>query len=99
MPTSVVPIVVMIDAVVVPVAIPIVASIQSPTWTRKARVDIPIRTVRKSVASVIADVVTDVHIVPNIDVCVVPDARSIAADARSVHNVVVDIVDIVAGAR
>jgi hypothetical protein len=86
---------VMIDAVVVPVAIPIVAAIQAPSWTRKTWVDIPIRSIRKPVASVISDVVADVHVVANIDVCVVPDARSIAADTRSVHNVV-DIVDVVA---
>ena len=93
----------MIDAVVVPVAIPVIASIQPPTRTGITWIDIPVWTVWKSVSNAVANVVADVHAVANIDVCVVPNARSIAAyarsvatDTRSVHNVVVDIVDVVA---
>ena len=85
MPTAVVPIVMVVDTVVMPVAVPVVTTVQTPTWTRKSWVNIPIGSIRKPVANV----VTDVDAIANIDVRVVADTWTISANARSVHDVVI----------
>ncbi len=93
MPTTVVPVVMVIDTVVVPIVIPVTATSQSPTWTRKTRIDVPVRTIRVPVTNVIVDVaVTDIDVIPNIDIRIVPNAGTITADARTVDNVIPRVV-------
>ena len=72
---------VIIDAVVVPVAIPIVTTIESPTWPGKSWIDIPIRSIGETISSVVANV----YAVANVNVCVIAKTRAISAKARSVE--------------
>ncbi len=93
MPTSVVPIVMVIDTVVMPVAIPIISiAIESPTWPRKTWIHIPIWPIRIpidcTVSKAVPKAISDVNVVANIDIRVVADARPVATDARSVDCVV-----------
>ena len=58
MPTTVVPVVMVIDTVVMPIVIPVTATSKSPARTRKTRIDVPVRTIRVPVTNVIVDVAT-----------------------------------------
>lgn len=91
MPTAVVPIVMIVDTVVMPVIIPVVTAVDAPAWSRKSRVDIPIGPIGKPVANAVTKVVSNIDVVPNVDVRVVTDAWTISTDTRSVGNIVVDV--------
>jgi hypothetical protein len=78
------------DAVVVPIVIPVTSITQPPTRARKTRINVPIRTIRIPVTEVVVDVaITDIT---NVDIRIVPDAGSIAADARTVDDIVPRVV-------
>lgn len=94
MPTAVVPIVMVVDTVVMPVIIPVVAAVYSPTRSRKSWVDIPIGPIGKPVADAVSNVVSNIDAVTNIDVRVVTDAWTISTNTRSVDNIVIVIVDV-----
>ena len=82
-----------IDTVVVPIVIPVTATSQSPTRTRKTRIYVPVRTIRVPVTNVIVDVaIADIDVIPNVDIRIVPKARTITADARTVDNVIPRVV-------
>ncbi len=76
---------VVIDTVVVPITIPVVTTIQAPTRTRKTGIDIPIRSIR----ILIAEVVTNVDTVADIDIRIVAKAHIIATKVRSIETIVV----------
>ncbi len=94
MPTAVVPIVMVVNTVVMPVIIPVVTAVYSPTRSRKSRVDIPIGPIGKPVSNAVANVVTNVDAVTNIDVRVVTNAWTISTSTRSVDNIVIVAVDV-----
>jgi hypothetical protein len=79
-----------VDAVVVPIVIPVTSITQPPTRTRKTRIHVPIRTIRIPVTEVVVDVaIVDTT---NVDIRIVPNAGSITADARTVNDIVPRVV-------
>lgn len=90
MPTAVVPIVMIVNTVVMPVIIPVVTAVYSPTRSRKSRIDIPIGPIWK----LVTNAVTNVDAVANVDVRVVTNTWTISTNTRSVDNIIVVAVDI-----
>ena len=92
MPTAVVPVVTIVDAVVMPVIVPVIG-IDPPTWTREPRIEIPIGSIQRSIPDI--DAVTDVDVVADVDVAYpwpIP-----TTDARTI-DVNVAVIDVVSNA-
>jgi hypothetical protein len=103
MPTAVVPVVTIVDAVVMPVIVPVIR-VDPPAWTREARIEIPIGSIQRSIPDI--DAVTDVDVVTNVNVAcpwTIPttNARTIDVDVAVIDVVSnagpVDIGQIVVG--
>jgi hypothetical protein len=92
MPTTVIPVVMVMDTVVVPVVIPVIATAQSPARTRKTWINVPVRPIRKPVTDVVVSVIADINIVPDIDIRIVPNIRTITTDAWPVYDIVPRVV-------
>ena len=97
MPTAVVPIMVVVDAVVVVMIVPITA-IQSPTGPRITGVHIPIRPVRIS-SDIVSNLIANIDAVANVDIGVVAKAGTISTNDWSVDDVIIAARSVVSDAR
>ncbi len=89
MPTAVVPVVTIVDAVVMPVIVPVIR-VDPPAWTREARIEIPIGSIHWSISNI--DAVTNVDVVASVNVAYPWPIPTTNARTIDVNVAVIDVV-------
>ncbi len=89
MPTAVVPVVTIVDAVVMPVIVPVIR-VDPPSWSRETRIEIPIGPIQRSIPDI--DAVTNVDVVADVNVACPWTIPTTNARTIDVNVAVIDVV-------